>query len=277
MDVIKAKPYDLRKMVANPTILLSAKRGQGKSVCIKSLLYHFHKHEHYKVGVICSGSEKYDPFFGDCFPDSFIYDNTDKVFEKVWNRQLKIKEENKQREQQGRPLLDANILLVLDDCIHDVSAWKKDETLRNIIFNGRHFGITLIIATQYIKALGPDIRNNIDHYFVFNTNNIEEIKKLFDTCGGMFGSLNNFKTVLNACTQNYNILVINNRGLKSDISENFGVFKSKLDLKFMFGCDNFIDYHKKHFDVDWSKKQMMLKENGMTGAGKKQISVVFQK
>ena len=45
MDVIKANQYDLRKMVANPTILLSAKRGQGKSVYIKNLLYHFHKHE----------------------------------------------------------------------------------------------------------------------------------------------------------------------------------------------------------------------------------------
>ena len=274
-ETIKVKPFILNTLGEHATILLTAKRRQGKSTCIKSLIY-FYYNIGIKVGIICSSSEHIDPFYQKFFPGSFIYDNCNKAFDKIWNRQNKIALENKKRKEKGEKEIDSRILVVLDDVIHDAKEWNKNESLRNIMFNGRHYGITLIIATQYLKALTPDIRANFDYFFIFNTNNIEDIKKIYETCGGMFGTQQTFIKIINECTKNYNILVIRNTGNPgSELSDNFGIFRAKLNLgPFMFGSDKFIGYHKKYYNKKWDEQHFKLKETGMIGTSKKNIRVM---
>ena len=90
METITVGPFDLNSMVKNPTILLNAKRGSGKSVCIKHLLWYFGNVLHYPAGILCSKSESVDPFYQDFFPDSFIYDScSDELFTKILRRQSK--------------------------------------------------------------------------------------------------------------------------------------------------------------------------------------------
>ena len=89
------KPLDLNKFRANPTIVLVAKRGSGKSTCIKNLMHHFDVNAHIPVGVVCSHSEDLDPFFSEFFPPAFIFNDCIKMLHKVLERQEKIKDENK--------------------------------------------------------------------------------------------------------------------------------------------------------------------------------------
>ena len=84
-ETIVVNKFDLNSMVKNPTILLNAKRGSGKSVCIKHLLWYFGNVLHYPAGILCSKSESVDPFYQDFFPDSFIYDScSDELFTKIF-------------------------------------------------------------------------------------------------------------------------------------------------------------------------------------------------
>ena len=71
-ETIVVNKFDLNSMVKNPTILLNAKRGSGKSVCIKHLLWYFGSILHYPVGVLCSKSEAVDPFYQKFFPRDHV-------------------------------------------------------------------------------------------------------------------------------------------------------------------------------------------------------------
>jgi len=56
--------------------------------------------------------------------------------------------------------LDFNprILLVLDDCAAGIKKWSKDEKIRKVFFEGRHFKITSIYTFQDDKTLDSELR-----------------------------------------------------------------------------------------------------------------------
>lgn len=49
----------------------------------------------------------------------------------------------------------------MDDCVSEAS-WLKREDVKKLLFEGRHYKITLIIAVQYDKLVPPNLRNNFD-------------------------------------------------------------------------------------------------------------------
>ena len=263
--------FDLNRIKDGATCILLAKRRSGKSVAIKELIYHFDTKCHIKAGVICSHSENVDPYYSKFFPDSFIYDDCAKMLRKVIERQEKLLEENKKLEKEGKPQKDPRILVVLDDVIDDPTLAKNDD-FNNIMFNGRHFKITLIIAVQYIMALPPRARNNFDYIFLFANDIHKEVQKMYDYFAGMFPSVNIFKIILNEFTKNYNILVIDRSdSAQASLNDKYGIFKADINLKYDgFGGKNIINYHKKHYDPEWNEHQ---KTGILIGKNNKDIEI----
>lgn len=72
--------------------------------------------------------------------------------------------------------------------------------MNEIIFNGRHYDITLIMSVQDIVALGPGVRNNIDYVFLFNNDIKIEVEKIWKYYEGIFDSCMTFQKVLNQVT-----------------------------------------------------------------------------
>lgn len=251
--------FDLNKLCKNPTIILNAKRGSGKSVCIKHLIYHFGNILKYPVGIICSGSEKVSPFYQYFFPDLYIYDDCNAAFDKVLTRQRSLAFKNIKRKKEGKELLDSRLLLVLDDVISNAKEWNRSESMGEIMFNGRHYDITLILAVQDTVAVPPRIRNNFDYVFLFYNDIENEIRKIYEMYAGIFPNKNDFKEVLKAVTEDYGILVVIRRGYESNqLEDKIARFKANIKLQpYMFGCNNFIKLFNKKYNNDWQEEKLL--------------------
>ena len=246
--------FDLNKIKEGATCILVAKRRSGKSVAIKELIHHFDVNCGIKAGVICSHSEEVDPYYSNFFPDTFIFDDCEKMLRKVIERQDKLKKENDKLEKEGKPKKDNRILVILDDVIDDPS-FIKNKDFNKIMFNGRHHGITLIIAVQYIMALPPKARGNFDYAFLFANDTYSEIKNMYNAYAGFFPTEKIFKIILDEFTKNYNILVIDRtNNAHASINDKYGIFRANINLKYdKFGGKEFNLYHKKHYNPEWNE------------------------
>lgn len=71
--------------------------------------------------------------------------------------------------------------LILDDVIADQKAIRWSADLNSLFVEGRHLGITTLLATQYTKGVGPMVRNNLDFMFlqpIYNGDERDVLRKL---------------------------------------------------------------------------------------------------
>ena len=197
--------------------------------------------------------EKVDPYYSLFMPPSYIYEDCERMISKVLKRQIEMKNINNQRLKEGKKKIDDRILVVMDDCISDSKIWRKSKDLGEIIYNGRHYNITLIIVSQDIVAIPPNFRSNIDIVMLFNTSIQEELKKLYQHYAGEFSSLQEFKDTLNAVCQDYGTLVILKRGYKSlNLSDKIFRYKANINLRpKTFGCQKYKMLNRKYYNSEW--------------------------
>ena len=67
--------------------------------------------------------------------------------------------------------------IIFDDLIGSKEAFKKsrDSGLVKLLLKHRHLYTNIYITTQYINAIQPIIKNNIDVFIIFKYMNIKEI------------------------------------------------------------------------------------------------------
>lgn len=101
---------------------------------------------------------------------------------------------------------------VLDDLIGDNKCFRKgNSAITNLTIKHRHLGINLIFTSQYIKAIPPTIRRNIDVYVLYKFANkqavLEQVQpEISSLCTEKeFDELYTFAT-----EQDYSSLVIDN-------------------------------------------------------------------
>lgn len=253
--------FKLSDLKENSTVVLLAKRRSGKSVCIKHLMYHFHTHCGIKTGIVCSHTEDADPFYCKFFPPLYIYNDCEHALRKVMERQKKIKEYNNKSSKKK----DDKILVVLDDVIDDINFVKSKE-FNDIMTNGRHYGITFIIAIQYVKALPPVARQNFDYIFLFNNDITDEIHKIYQSFAGIFPSEKIFKIALQTFTKNYQIMIINQTGSTAgELNDKYAIFKASMNLpNFFFGSHKFNKLSKQYYNPKWkdNKRGLFINPSG---------------
>jgi hypothetical protein len=88
-------------------------------------------------------------------------------------------------------------LVFVDDCIEHL---KKTKGISSLITKSRHYGINLIITSQYLKSVHSIIRTNVKNIFVFS-NNSNEVRKLFEEHGSIFDNFKDFKNYFNMLTE----------------------------------------------------------------------------
>ena len=115
-----------------------------------------------------------------------------------------------------------NMLLVLDDCISDIN-FKKCKNLQNIIVRGRHYGITLIFITQYLKsqACPPIVRNNADYIFLGKQN--RQSLEIAENEYNIYNNKQNFMDMMKKCGFNFQFVIINNGSISN--KDKYGIFR----------------------------------------------------
>jgi len=250
---LQIRELELSKMCKNPAIIIITKRGGGKTWVCRSLLDHFRD---IPVGIIISHTEKTDPFFSNFFPPAFIYDEyRPQIFQRIIARQAAIQEKAKNKLKSGKKI-DTRLLLLMDDCLSNSKDWSKDESLKEILFNGRHYDITYILAMQSPMAITPELRENFDYAFLLYTDNVSQQKKLFEHYTGMFPTLNAFKEVYDRLTENYGVMVIKKRDVSSRaISDKIFHFKANNISPQMIGCRQMVRFNDHNYDPNWFRKK----------------------
>jgi hypothetical protein len=232
LESVSIKPFDLRTLPRNATILVYGKRRSGKSVLVRNIMY---KHRDIPSGIVISQSEETNPFYRKFIPQSYIYERYDSVrMKQIYEHQVKAVKKD------SGPCPENNFFIVMDDVLSDVRAWKTDETLQRAMFNGRHANIFLVIVMQYCLALPPAIRSNFDYVFIFKDIIPANRKRLYENFAGIIGTFENFNRIMDEVTKDHGCLVIKLCGDSNSWKDCVFWLKAKIiDRTFRVGSDEY--------------------------------------
>lgn len=243
--------FKLEKMVIDPSIVMIAKRGSGKSFAARDIIYNF---RHIPGGVVIAPTDKMNSFYKFFFPDLFIhYEIRSELLKKILVRQSMMIEKSKVKKKKDKVVIDPSGILIMDDCLARKKSWGKDESILEILMNGRHYRLTYILTMQTPLGITPDLRLNFDYIFLLKEDSAINKKKLWDNYANMFPSLAAFDKVFTECTKNYKSMVIDNRKPADTIQEKVFWFMAR-ERKFTFGSTRFKELHKKYFDPNFMTK-----------------------
>lgn len=235
---IKLRKFDPRKIDPCRTCMVIAKRGTGKSILIRDLMWHLK--DKLPFGMAMSGSEVGNGFYGEMMPKSFIYnDFDDQACQKLILRQQYMVQNKKKKPE---------AFLILDDLMTESKKIVKDASIRTTFLNGRHFKLLFIMALQYSMEISPTIRANIDYVFVLRENILSNQEKLFKHFFGVFPNLNSFVQTMNACTENYGCLVLDNTSISNKIEDCVFHYKASLHPKFKLCSKSVWKLHKRIYN-----------------------------
>jgi hypothetical protein len=238
MGSISIREFDPTTVKDGAIVGVVGRRGSGKSVIIKDLLYY---KRHIPAGLVFSGTESGNGYFSTFIPEIFVFDDFDEAtLEKLVERQ-------KRDARKGRL---GKVFVVMDDLAFDNSIMKK-KIIRAIFLNGRHWNIFLIFSSQYVSDLGPPaIRANIDVLLVCREAINANRWRLYSMFFGCFNTFEDFNRVLNACTEDYGVLVLDNTKLSNDPQDCVFHWKAKMRDDFRMGSRTFWKFSKERTRKD---------------------------
>lgn len=224
------------------------KKHTGKSTLIQDILYHLSRQGIPRVCVF-SGTEESNGFYKQFVPGTFIFDDKD-----VKNKLEQIVQLQKQiaiRKQMGEIStgLDTRIVIVLDDVGYKKNVLRS-EIIRQMFMNGRHHNLILVVACQYCMDIAVDLRTNADYVFVLKQNSVSSIKNLHENYFGAFEKRREFQTVLEACTQDYQCLVLDNTKPSTKVGDVCFWYKAKYGRAFRIGSPKLWQFHDRWFLSD---------------------------
>lgn len=169
------------------------------SFLIKDLLYY---QQDIPAGMVVSKTDKLTNYYSQFIPPSLIHEEyTPELLDKLFDRQKKALNERWR---------NPHAFLIFDDTLSDAENWKRDTRIKEIFYNGRHYKLLFLLTMQYPMGITPGLRCNIDYTFILRTPNQKNRKDLYDHYCGMFPSREIFEKVLDACTEDYGCIVIDN-------------------------------------------------------------------
>ena len=192
-------------------------QGGGKSHLIKYLMYE--NQDKFDVGIVFSNT---------AFVDS-NFDYVDKRFQHLeYNAKvLKSFKDIFQKQIEAKKPLRG--FVIFDDCLEGPQ-WKCKE-LKSLITQVRHYNITVIISTQYPKAIPPLFRTNTWRAFMFFMGAEDAIKALWQNYGQMLGSYAEFKAEYIAATaEKHRFLTYDAKNGGTDVPSRYAVFHAPPEI-----------------------------------------------
>ena len=115
--------------------------------------------------------------------------------------------------------------LIFDDLDGDAHAFKKSHSaLNNLCIKHRHLQCNLIFTTQYIKAIPPVIRRNLDIFIIFKFANVKSVtEQIYPEISGIIKE-EEFELLFDYATENkHNALIIDQTSKQNIFKLNWDV------------------------------------------------------
>ena len=246
------KKFNIHEMVDHCTIAMIAKRATGKSFLTREIMF---QKRNIAAAIAISRTEKLNSFYSEFIPDSYIYSEYDSdILTRIYDRQSKINEDNKDRIKKNKRTKNDSIMLIMDDCMSSKGTWLKDPNILELFFNGRHHHLSFILTMQYSVGIPPEMRSNFDYIFLLAEDTISNRKRLYEHYAGMFPTFDIFQQVFSDITENYGIMVINNRVHSKNITDKVFWYRAKEVPTFKIGCNKYHKFHNSDYDDEWNKR-----------------------
>lgn len=249
-----------------PVIVFIGRRDVGKSYLVKDLLYH---HQDIPIGLVISGTESANGFYGKIVPKMFIHHeyNTVLIQNIIQRQKLVIKQMTRDMELYRKTSIDPRAFVILDDCLFD-DKWTRDKMMRFLFLNGRHAKVMLIMTMQYPLGLSPILRTNLDYVFILREPYLSNREKIWRNYASMFPTLESFCSIMDQCTQNFECLVLHNNAKSNKLTDIVFWYKAESHNDFKIGAKEYWDMSKdldsdneEEFDINKTKKKNAVNIN----------------
>ena len=196
-------------------------------------------------GVIMSGTEDGNGFYSQYFPDLFIYSEwRPEALQKIITTQKKIVRDDQDAKGKG------HVFLLIDDLMYE-KKMMRDKNMRQLFMNGRHWRILFMLSMQYCMDLPPDLRANVDYVFILRENIISNKMKLWKQYFGIFPTFASFSETMDACTENYECLVLDNTSKSNKIEDCVFWYKARPNRRYRIGCSKLWEVAEKHYNKNY--------------------------
>ncbi len=240
---LQLKRFNMNMIDDDATVVLIGKRNTGKSYLTRDMLYY---KQDLPAGTVISPTENANKFYGNIIPPIFIHDEYEP---KITNEFIKRQKTLKKKIVSGEDDIDNRAFLIMDDCLYD-NDWKKDKRIREIFMNGRHWGIFFVLSMQYAIGIPPNLRSNIDWVFLLRENIHQNRRKLYENFAGMFHTFEMFCQTMDACTENYECLVIHNGSKSNKLEDQVFWYKANDHEDFKICCPEAWQYSNANYNND---------------------------
>lgn len=214
---LRIKRFDPKGIKESRIMFLIGKRHTGKSVLMKDLLHDMPCPDYV---LAMAPTEDTLRMFREFLPSSCIFDHfSQEKLDRAVSLQRELVNRGKKR----------TLLIILDDCLYQKNVLRST-TMRHIFFNGRHDHISLMCAAQYLMDVDVSLRTNIDYLFCMRENILSNRQKLYKYYFGLFAKYDEFDKVMNACTQDYRALVLDNTQASTVVTEAVRWYKASTSV-----------------------------------------------
>lgn len=187
------------------------KRGTGKTTWTKYMLQ-FTPHAHVGMFVVMCGSETIRESWSEVIHPMYIQGPRVDYLETVVNDRNELIRESRLA---GRALKEEeHLTLVLDD-VASVRRIMRSNVLAYLASNSRHLHMSIFLLAQYHCQIPAEIRNQNDLIFMLATHDQKTIRRVHAEYASCLDR-RAFEHVVSYCTDNYGMLVIDNRSIGSD-------------------------------------------------------------
>ena len=128
---------------------------------------------------------------------------------------------------------------MLDDLAFDKQLFNSKQ-MRQLMFNGRHYGICLIITAQFMGDLPVAFRSNVDYVIVGRTPGIQDRERLWKNFFGAIPTFHMFNAIMDNTTEDYHFLVLDNTVQSNKLEDSIFWYKAPLRgpgvNAFQIGC-----------------------------------------
>lgn len=156
----------------HPTIAFFGKRRTGKSTSITNLAYECM--QDIPFGLVMSNTS-YAGYWDQIVPKKCIVQG----LRQDWLDWL-VARQKKLIKKFGIEDKRVHAFIILDDVIADQKVMRWNADLNSFFVEGRHLAITVLIASQYVKGVGPMVRGNCDYIVLQPIYNATQRQILWD-------------------------------------------------------------------------------------------------